>query len=84
MYELIRSTEETMLEQIESQKVTSRDKQYFNEDKPSKRDKSSKRRKWCKFHKTNTHSDLECRAQGREHSNNQLKRKDNSSNVMMV
>ncbi|KAG0439643.1 hypothetical protein DMUE_2298 [Dictyocoela muelleri] len=84
MFELIKTTEATMMEQLKT------NKRYDNEkrDRDSKGHKNNKneqaREKWCRFHKTNTHHDEECRAQQKKKESSHHKEKNINPNLMIV
>ncbi|KAG0442520.1 Retrovirus-related Pol polyprotein from transposon [Dictyocoela muelleri] len=64
MYELINTTEDTIIEQMRSHKI--KEEKTYRKVSNEKAEENKKPvrvvSKWCTFHKTATHSDTECRA----------------------
>jgi hypothetical protein len=82
MYQIIFTTESTMIEQIKANSARKKKvydespKHYNNNFRSDKSEHNHKQRKYCKLHKTSSHGDEECRAQ------NKLEHKKSGSNTI--
>ena len=76
MYDIISETEDTIIQSMETEKTDHANKNKFNQrstesNKKRWNKKSSNQTKWCTFHKTDRHSNEECRSQLKNRTKNQ-------------